>query len=129
MTQKYGGNVMDMGDDGHRIILEYDYSYVNGLAENEKTVDKAIKDLYGGTRELITKFINEGKASQSCDFDGFGAYRFPQVPRISTPIFLNDAYGTQDYWGRFKEKDFIKRIKREVDPYFFFGTRTHSWKM
>jgi hypothetical protein len=60
-TRKHGGNVMDMDDDGHRIILEYDYSYINGYAENEVAVDKATNNLVGGTREIIQKFIQENK--------------------------------------------------------------------
>ncbi|KAF2665625.1 FAD binding domain-containing protein [Microthyrium microscopicum] len=111
-TKKYGGNVMDMGEDGHRIILEYDYSYINGFAENERIGDKANRELYSGVRSIIQKFMNDGK-----------------LPNISTPLFMNDAYHAQDFWGRFKERDFMKSVKAKIDPGDFFGKRTHGWKL
>jgi len=111
-TEKYGGNVMDMGSDGHRIIMEYDYSYPNGFRQNERDVLAATERLATGTREVIQKFIAQKK-----------------VPDIPVPLFMNDAYATQDMWGRFGKTDFMKKVKKQVDPEGVFGTRTYNWKM
>jgi hypothetical protein len=112
MTQKYGGNIMDLGSDGHRIIMEYNYSWLNGLAENELIVDATVKKLVGGTRQMVQKYIQQKK-----------------VPDIGTPLFANDAYHSQDYWGRFKERDFVKKVKDSVDPNGFFTARTVNWAL
>jgi hypothetical protein len=63
MTKKHGGNLMDMGDEGDRIILEFDYSYLVNSAANEATVDQANQRLYGGMRDKIQGFVRQRAVS------------------------------------------------------------------
>lgn len=111
-TQRYGGNVMDLGSDGHRLIMEYNYSWLNGHRENDQIVDATVKKLVSGTRQMISGFIQQGK-----------------VPDIGTPLFANDAHQSQDVWGRFKEREFMRRVRNTVDPTGFFTSRTTNWAL
>lgn len=54
---------MDFGDEAHRIILEFDYSYLNPIPANDMLVDVANQRLYGGMREIITDFIAQKTVS------------------------------------------------------------------
>jgi hypothetical protein len=65
MTKKYGGNLIDMGDEGDRIILEFDYSYLVNSAANEAAVDQANQKLYGGMRDRIQGFIRQKAVSHT----------------------------------------------------------------
>jgi hypothetical protein len=65
MTKKYGGNLIDMGDEADRIILEFDYSYLVNSAANEVTVDQANQKLYGGMRERIQGFVRRQAVSHT----------------------------------------------------------------
>jgi hypothetical protein len=55
-TQKYGGNVMDMGN-GNRIVLEYDVMYVFDDDAAEANADKATRDIYEGTKRVVDGFV------------------------------------------------------------------------
>lgn len=103
-TQKYGGNLMDFGDDVDRIVMEFDYSYL--FAWDDRTVERATQLLYGGMGDLVTKFIGEGKLED--------AYR---------PLFMNDAYLKQDFWARLKDGEWAKRVAESVDPERFLPKR------
>jgi hypothetical protein len=63
MTKKHGGNLMDMGDEGDRIILEFDYSYLANSAANEVAVDQANQKLYGGMRDKIQGLVRQKAVS------------------------------------------------------------------
>jgi hypothetical protein len=56
-TRKWGDNFMDMGNEGNRLILEYDFSYINAFQSNADAVDKATIDLVNGTRNVIMDHI------------------------------------------------------------------------
>jgi hypothetical protein len=50
---------MDMGTEGDRIILEYDYSYINAFQSNADAVDKITQKVVTGTRGLILDHITK----------------------------------------------------------------------
>jgi len=104
---------MDMGTEGDRIILEYDYSYINAFQSNADAVDKATQNLVTGTRQLILDHITKRNT----------------LSNIYLPLFMNDAYYKQDYWSRHLHRDFAIKMKNEVDPGNFFGTRTQTFKL
>jgi hypothetical protein len=58
-TRKWGDNFMDMGTEGDRIILEYDYSYINAFQSNADAVDKITQKVVTGTRGLILDHITK----------------------------------------------------------------------
>jgi hypothetical protein len=62
-TRKWGDNFIDMGTEGHRIVLEYDYSYVNGFESNAQAVEKTNLDLINGTRKVIANHIDKKNVS------------------------------------------------------------------
>lgn len=105
-----GGDLINLDDNVDRIVMEYDYSYILGL--DDRIVDAAVVRFFSGMRELVLAFIDNGTLSP--------AY---------LPLFMNDAYFCQDYWGRLDTTDFARRIKDHYDPSGFFTQQTAGWKL
>lgn len=109
-AREMGGDLIDMDDDVDRIILEFNISY--WLDIDTKTIDPATQKLNQGTRELVTGFQQSGK-----------------LPDAYLPLFMNDAYFRQDYFGRLRTADFARSVRDQYDPEGIFRTRTKGWKM
>jgi len=105
-----GGDMIDLDDSVDRIILEFNYSY--SLAIDDAKIDQATQTLYGGMHGLIDKYTASG-----------------QLPEAYLPLFMNDAYFRQDYFGRLRTRDFARRVRDQYDPEGFFATRTGGWKI
>jgi hypothetical protein len=102
--------MIDLDDSVDRLILEFDYSWT--LPTDADRMDRATQELYGGMRELITKFTGTG-----------------QLPHAYLPLFMNDGYFRQDYFGRLRTADFAREVRGRYDPMLFFTTRTGGFKM
>ncbi|KAF2789654.1 FAD-binding domain-containing protein [Melanomma pulvis-pyrius CBS 109.77] len=109
-AQELGGDMIDLDDSVDRIIMEFNYSY--WLPTDDATMDAATQTLYGGMKNLITKFTNGG-----------------QLPEAYLPLFMNDAYFRQDYFGRLQTQDFARSVRDSYDPEGFFAARTGGWKI
>lgn len=109
-ARELGGDLLDLDDDVDRIILEFNYSYTFG-ASDEK-VDEAIQKLYKGTAAITSKYQATG-----------------QLPDAYLPLFANDGYFRQDYFGRLRTVDFARSVQERYDPNGFFAERTGGFKM
>lgn len=107
-----GGDLIDLDDSVDRIIMEFNYSY--WLSSDDEKMDEATQRLYGGMRDLITKFTDSG-----------------HLPDAYVPLFMNDAYFRQDYFGRLRgaTADFARGVRDAYDPQGFFASRTGGWKL
>ncbi|KAL5117775.1 hypothetical protein ACEQ8H_004385 [Pleosporales sp. CAS-2024a] len=107
-----GGDLLDLDDDVNRIILEFNLSY--WLDIDDVTVDEATKQLFSGSRNLITGFQQSGK-----------------LPNVYLPLFMNDAYHRQDYFSRLRPtSQAMARNARDLyDAEGFFRMQTKGWKM
>ena len=102
--------MIDLDDSVDRIILEFDYSWT--FQSDANRMDQATQQLYGGMRELITNFIGTGT-----------------LPDAYLPLFMNDGYFRQDYFGRLRTADYARKVRSLYDPELFFTTRTGGFKM
>ncbi|KAF1913849.1 hypothetical protein BDU57DRAFT_324528 [Ampelomyces quisqualis] len=109
-ARERGGDLIDLDEDVDRIILEFNLSYLFEIDDN--TIDKATTALHQGTRSLVTGFQQSGK-----------------LPDAYLPLFMNDAYFRQDYFGRLRTADFARRVRDRYDPEGFFRSQTMGWKM
>jgi hypothetical protein len=109
-ARENGGDMIDLDDDVNRIIYEFNLSYWFDI--DDDTVDKATQQLHQGTRDLVTGFQQSGK-----------------LPQAYLPLFMNDAYFRQDYFGRLRTKDFAQTVRDRYDPEGFFRSQTKGWKM
>jgi hypothetical protein len=105
-----GGDLIDLDDDVDRIILEFNYSYT--FATDDKKMDAATQELYKGTQALVSQFQADGK-----------------LPEAYLPLFANDGYYRQDYFGRLRTADFARSVRDAYDPKGFFAKRTGGFKM
>ncbi|OCL04270.1 FAD binding domain-containing protein [Glonium stellatum] len=109
-AKEQGGDLLDLDEDVDRIILEFDYSYL--FATDDAAVDDAMQRLYGGIRDRVLAFMANGTLSK--------AY---------LPLFMNDGYFREDYFGRLRTVDFARSVRDQYDPHGFFARRTGGFKM
>jgi hypothetical protein len=109
-ARERGGDLIDLDDDVDRIILEYNYSYL--FATDDAKMDAATQKLYTGTRDIVTEYTAKGK-----------------LPEAYLPLFANDGYYRQDYFGRLRTANFARTVRDQYDPAGFFAERTGGFKM
>lgn len=111
VAKEKGGDLLDLDDSVDRIIMEFDYSFL--FNTDFDTVDKAMQTLYGGMKERVTGFINNGT-----------------LPNAYLPLFMNDAYFREDYFGRLKPENaaLAKSVRATLDPNGLFFNRTGGFK-
>ncbi|KAL5352265.1 hypothetical protein ACLOAV_002212 [Pseudogymnoascus australis] len=100
-----GGDLMDFEATHDYIIVELDFSYL--FASSDTAVDAATQNLYGGMRNIIDQHVENGLLDD-----------------IYRPLFMNDAYFREDYWGRLRTAEKARLVRHAVDPEGFFQTRT-----
>ncbi|EAW10965.1 FAD-binding oxidoreductase [Aspergillus clavatus NRRL 1] len=100
-----GGDLLDFPTDQDYIIIELDYSYAFAIDDNK--IDAAVQRLYGGFDNIISANIDKGL-----------------LPDVYRPLFMNDAYFRQDYWGRIRTKEQALQTRLKYDPDGFFQKRT-----
>ncbi|KAF2476240.1 FAD binding domain-containing protein, partial [Lindgomyces ingoldianus] len=101
-AKELGGDMLDLDDSVDRIIMEFDYSYL--LSDDDATMEDATQRLYEGMRELILGFTESG-----------------YLPEVYLPLFMNDGYFRQDYFGRLSIVDYAPTVQDKYDPDGFFG--------
>ncbi|KAJ5531951.1 hypothetical protein N7494_008503 [Penicillium frequentans] len=112
-AKERGGDLLDVPDNQNYIFFEFDFSY--SLAIDDETIDQATQNVYQGMGNLVQKNIDEGL-----------------LPDVYRPLFMNDAYYRQDYWGRINpdSKALALKTRLNVDPDGFFQTRTSGgWRL
>ncbi|OBT60736.1 hypothetical protein VE03_09818 [Pseudogymnoascus sp. 23342-1-I1] len=100
-----GGDLMDFEATHDYIIVELDFSYL--FASSDTAIDAATQNLYGGMRNIIDQHVDNGLLDD-----------------IYRPLFMNDAYFREDYWGRLRTAEKARLVRHAVDPEGFFQTRT-----
>lgn len=112
IARQMGGDLLDFDEDADRIIMELDYSFLLNL--NYDTIDQTMRDTYEGLARIRDGYVSQG-----------------QLPAVYNPIFSNDAFYPQDYWGRLRPEKaaLARRVRDEVDPLNFFKNRTAGFKM
>ena len=107
IARENGGDILDIDDDVDRIIVEHNFNHY--LPEEHDPVDQATVDSYEGVKKLVERFQEEGK-----------------LPDVYLPLFLNDIYFRQDYFGRMRpeRRELAKRVVGEADPDGWWGSRT-----
>lgn len=108
-AKEAGGDLLDLDDDIDRVILEFDFAWISSL-DNER-MDAAVKKLPQGAKQIVDEYTAAGK-----------------LPEAYLPLFGNDAYYSQDYFGRLRTADFARRVRDQYDPEGFFASRTGGWK-
>ncbi|KAF2431252.1 putative FAD dependent oxidoreductase [Tothia fuscella] len=107
-SNQYGGIVLDLDDSADRIIIELDYSYFNSA--DDAQAEAATVKTYTDIKDKVEGYIEAGK-----------------LPDVHLPLFMNDCYHRQDYWGRLKNKDRYMAIREKVDPEGFWKKRTKGF--
>jgi hypothetical protein len=101
ISKESGGVVMDMDDSVDRIIFELDYSY--WYAKDDARIDQVMQKTYTELGSTVKRFQQEGK-----------------LPEAHLPLFMNDMYFRQDFWGRLKDKSKHVAVAKKYDPEGFF---------
>lgn len=99
-AQSKGGDLLALDDDVDRIIFELDYSYSFELLDSAG-VDEAMVEAYSGLKDLVDGYVGDGS-----------------LPDAYRPLFMNDAYFRQDYWGRLRpeSRQLAEDVRASVDP-------------
>ncbi|KAK3938964.1 FAD binding domain-containing protein [Diplogelasinospora grovesii] len=112
LARSMGGDLYDFDDDVDRIILEFDYSFT--LPSDFSTIDQAVQDTYGGFRDRVVAYTRQGV-----------------LPSAYLPLFQNDGYFRQDYFGRLRADrgQLAARVRDSVDPNGLWTDRTGGFKI
>ncbi|KAJ5464448.1 FAD-linked oxidoreductase [Penicillium daleae] len=108
-----GGDLLNVPTNTNYIFIELDFSY--SLSLDDDKIDQANQNLYQGMGNLVQKNINEGL-----------------LPDVYRPLFMNDLYFRQDYWGRIDpaSKKSALETRLRYDPDGFFQKRTSGgWRL
>lgn len=106
-------DLLSIPTDTNYIIIELDFSYASAIDDDK--IDQANQHLYQGMGNLIQKNIDKGL-----------------LPDVYRPLFMNDAYYRQDYWGRIHpaSKKRALQARHRYDPDGFFQKRTSGgWRL
>ncbi|KAI0134319.1 FAD binding domain-containing protein [Xylariales sp. AK1849] len=111
IAKSKGGDLMDLDDDVDRIVVELDYSFL--FDTDYATIDQTMQDTYNGIRSLVQEFQGEGK-----------------LPEAYLPLFQNDAFYRQDYFGRLRPENsaLAKDVRDQLDPDGLWRDRTGGFK-
>ncbi|KAJ5481125.1 FAD-linked oxidoreductase [Penicillium diatomitis] len=108
-----GGDLLNVPTDTNYIFVELDYSW--SLALDDAKIDQANQQLYQGMDNFIQSNVDKGL-----------------LPDVYRPLFMNDAYFRQDYWGRIDpaSKASALQARLRYDPEGFFQKRTSGgWRL
>lgn len=107
-----GGDMLDLDADVDRIMIVINTSFALHL--HYDIVANAVKAFYEGVRQLVLDWMADGFVSAD----------------TYLPLFANDGFFEQDYWGRLKPENraLAQSVADEVDPDGLFRDRTGGWK-
>ncbi|KAI0018764.1 FAD binding domain-containing protein [Xylariomycetidae sp. FL0641] len=108
-----GGDMLDLDQDVDRIFIELDYSFL--LNADYDKVDQIMRDTYTGLRGVV----------QDCQANG------TMPADVYLPLFQNDCFYPQDYWGRLRPEKLAlaQQVQADVDPDGFWAGRTGGFKI
>ncbi|KAG9254766.1 uncharacterized protein F5Z01DRAFT_654794 [Emericellopsis atlantica] len=111
LARAMGGDLIDFDNDVDRIVIELNYSFF--LQLDYERMSAAMEAAFGGIREIVLAGQEEGA-----------------LPDAYLPLFSNDAFHTQDYYGRLRPEnaELAKTLADELDPQGLFKERTGGWK-
>jgi hypothetical protein len=109
-ANELGGVVMDFDDDIDRIVIELDYSH--WFPADHPQIDQATVETYTTIGNKVKEYQNTGLLAEA-----------------HLPLFMNDAYFRQDYWGRLKPETTqrFKAIQERYDPLGILSARTQGF--
>ncbi|KAK7430977.1 hypothetical protein QQZ08_002507 [Neonectria magnoliae] len=112
VSREKGSDMLDLDDDVDRLILELNYGYA--MSQDAARIDRVMKKTFGGVRDRVVKWQEKGLVKR-------GVY---------LPLFMNDGYYSQDYFGRLRPKnqELAKKVAAKVDPEGLFRNRTGGFK-
>ncbi|TLS24718.1 hypothetical protein PpBr36_08166 [Pyricularia pennisetigena] len=107
-----GGDLIDLDDSTDQLIFEFNYSYWFSLSD--KAVAETTNKLVDGMKTLIDGYVADGT-----------------LPDAHRPLFMNDVYYNQDYWGRLRpeKRQLAADVRAQVDPQNIFAERTGGMKL
>ncbi|KAF2840459.1 FAD binding domain-containing protein [Patellaria atrata CBS 101060] len=105
-----GGDLLDLDDDVDLFMIDFNYSYL--LDIDTPRVDDAVQRVYNGMKQRVEAFQAQGK-----------------LPEAYLPLFMNDAYFRQDYFGRLRTAGFARQVRDQYDPNGFFRDQTAGFKL
>lgn len=107
-----GGDLIAMDADVDRILIVVNTSFA--LHAHYEVVANAIKAFYDEVRQLVLDLMADGFVDED----------------TYLPLFANDGFFEQDYWGRLKPESraLAQSVAADVDPDGFFRERTGGWK-
>ncbi|KAI8948327.1 FAD binding domain-containing protein [Xylaria longipes] len=108
-----GGDMLDVDADIDRIVLELDYSFWPNGSYSE--IDQTMQNTYNGFKTIVEDYQDSGVLPKD----------------VYLPLFQNDCFHPQDYFGRLKPEKLAlaRRVQADVDPKGFWKTRTGGFKI
>ncbi|KAI0007439.1 FAD binding domain-containing protein [Xylariaceae sp. FL0662B] len=108
-----GGDLLDLDDAHDRIIVELDYSFWN-RADYDR-IDLTMRATYDGIRSQVRGYQQSGMLPSD----------------VYLPLFQNDAFYPQDYFGRLRPEglQLAQKVQAELDPEGLFKERTAGFKI
>ncbi|KAI5861156.1 FAD binding domain-containing protein [Durotheca rogersii] len=113
IARSKGGDMLDLDNDVNLIIVELDYSFL--FKSDFPKIDQTMRDTYEGIGAMVSGYQQSGLLQRE-------AY---------LPIFYNDGFYPQDYYGRLKPEklELARRVQADVDPDGFWKHRTGGFKI
>lgn len=113
IAKSKGGDMLDLDDDVDRIIVELDYSFLNKADYDQ--IDLTMRATYNGIGDLVKDYQQSGLLPSD----------------VYLPIFMNDGFYPQDYFGRLRPEklQLAQKVQAEVDPDGFWKERTAGFKI
>lgn len=111
-AREKGGDLLAFDEDVDRIVIEFNYSYLLSAIDGQ-LMHRLTRETYEGMDALIGEHEVTGR-----------------LPASYRPLFANDAYHAQDYFGRLapQSQSLAARVRDELDPQGLWRTRTGGWK-
>ncbi|KAI1097748.1 FAD binding domain-containing protein [Jackrogersella minutella] len=108
-----GGDMLDLDDDINRIIVELDYSFL--FKSDYDQIDMTMRSTYDGIGDIVKGYQQSGALPSD-------AY---------LPLFMNDCFYPQDYFGRLRPEklELAQSVEADVDPDGFWKERTGGFKI
>lgn len=109
ISKSSGGVVLDFDDSVDRIVFELDYSY--WYAKDDARIDQVMQKTYTDLGTTVKRFQQERK-----------------LPEAHLPLFMNDMYFRQDFWGRLKAENKDKHVAtmKKYDPTGFMSNTNRT---
>ncbi|KAI8633657.1 FAD binding domain-containing protein [Xylariaceae sp. FL1651] len=108
-----GGDMLDLDEDVDRIMIELDYSFIDNSSYPQ--IDSTMKATYTGFQTLVQGYQDSAMLPKD----------------VYLPLFQNDCFYPQDYFGRLRPEKLAlaRKVQADVDPDGFWSGRTGGFKI